>query len=75
LVVALRSLSPTAYSQEKEKEQIKGVLAEPADAADVREQIAVVEKLKTIVPDRARSSIFCPLPNNTWEKRERLLSC
>src|SRR6266850_3090655 len=58
LVVALRSLSPTAYSQEKEKEQIKGVLAEPADAADVREQIAVVEKLKTIVPDRGAVLYF-----------------
>src|SRR6266436_6610870 len=52
LVVALPSLSPTAYSQENEKEQIKGVLAEPADAAELREQIAVVEKLKTVVPDR-----------------------
>ena len=28
------------------------MLAEPADAAEVREQIAVVEKLKTVVPDR-----------------------
>src|SRR6266849_3002435 len=58
LVVALPSLSPTAYSQEKEKEQIKGVLAEPADAAEVREQIAVVEKLKTVVPDRGAVLFF-----------------
>src|SRR6266850_6103341 len=58
LVVALLNLSPTAYSQEKEKEQIKGVLAEPADAAEVREQIAAVEKLKTVVPDRGAVLFF-----------------
>jgi len=39
-------------SQEKEKEQVKGVFAEPSDAAEVREQIAIVEKLQTVVPDR-----------------------
>jgi len=58
LVAALLSLPYTAYSQEKEKEQIKGVLAEPADAADVREQIAVVEKLKPVVPDRGAVLFF-----------------
>jgi hypothetical protein len=51
LVIVLPGLSPTAHFQEKEKEQVKGVLAEPADAAEVREQIAIVEKLKAIVPD------------------------
>jgi SMP-30/gluconolaconase/LRE-like protein len=58
LVAALLSLPYTAYSQEKEKEQIKGVLAEPADAADVREQIAAVEKLKPVVPDRGAVLFF-----------------
>ena len=58
LVAALLSLPYTAYSQEKEQEQIKGVLAEPADAADVREQIAVVEKLKPVVPDRGAVLFF-----------------
>src|SRR6267143_6215156 len=58
LVVALLNLSRTAYSQEKEKEQIKGVLAEPADAAEVRQQIAAVEKLKTVVPDRGAVLFF-----------------
>jgi SMP-30/gluconolaconase/LRE-like protein len=58
LVIVLPSLSPAAYSQEKEKEQIKGVLAEPADAAEVREQIAIVEKLKTVVPDRGAVLFF-----------------
>src|SRR3979411_1699375 len=58
VVAALSSLPHAAYSQEKEKEQIKGVLAEPADAAEVREQIAVVEKLKTVVPDRGAVLFF-----------------
>ncbi len=57
-VVVLLRLPPTAHSQEKEKEQIKGVLAEPADAAEVREQIAVVEQLKTVVPDRGAILFF-----------------
>src|SRR6266436_3608457 len=58
LIAALPSLPLTANSQEKEKEQIKGVLAEPADAAEVREQIAVVEKLKPVVPDRGAVLFF-----------------
>jgi sugar lactone lactonase YvrE len=58
LVAALPSFPLTRYSQEKEKEQIKGVLAEPDDAAEVREQIAVAEKLKTVVPDRGAVLFF-----------------
>src|SRR6267143_7257836 len=58
VVAALSSLPHTAYSQEKEKEQIKGVLAEPDDASEVREQIAVVEKLKAVVPDRGAVLFF-----------------
>jgi hypothetical protein len=58
LVTNLSILPHTAYSQEKEKEQIKGVLAEPADAAEVREQIAVVEKLKPVVLDRGAVLYF-----------------
>jgi len=42
----------TAHSQEKEKEQVKGVAAEPTDAAEVREQIAQLEELKSVVPSR-----------------------
>ncbi|HEV1995792.1 MAG TPA: hypothetical protein VGR03_15780, partial [Candidatus Acidoferrum sp.] len=37
---------------------MKGTPAEPADAADVREQIAIVEKLKSIVPDRGAVLYF-----------------
>ncbi len=39
-------------AQEKEKEQVKGVLAEPLDAEAVREQITEIEKLKISLPDR-----------------------
>lgn len=41
-----------AHSQEKGKEQVKGVPAEPTDAAEVREQIALLEELEPAVPDR-----------------------
>ena len=50
--LCLLFLPLAAYPQEKEKEQVKGVLAEPADASEVREQIALLEKLKSEVPDR-----------------------
>lgn len=46
------TLSPAVHAQDNEKEQVKGVLAEPADAAEVREQMDALEKLKSVVPDR-----------------------
>jgi DNA-binding beta-propeller fold protein YncE len=58
LIAALSVLPLTAYSQEKEKEQIKGVLAEPDDAAEVREQIAAVEKLLPQLADRGAALYF-----------------
>lgn len=58
LLSALFCLPLAVYPQEKEKEQVKGVLAEPADAAEVREQIAIVEKLQPIVPDRGAVLYF-----------------
>jgi len=45
-------------AQEKEKEQVKGVLAEPADAAEIRRQIAIVEELQPVVPDRGAVLYF-----------------
>jgi hypothetical protein len=45
-------------SQEKEKEQVKGMPAESVDAADVRKQIAAIEKLKPVVPDRGAVLYF-----------------
>jgi len=51
-LAAVAFLPLTIYPQEKEKEQIKGTLAEPTDAAEIREQIAQLEKLQSIVPDR-----------------------
>src|SRR5439155_20267084 len=58
LSAALVRLPSTLYSQEAEKEQVKGVLAQPADAAELREQIAVVQKLEAAVPDRAAALYF-----------------
>jgi len=58
LLAGLACLPFAVHPQEKEKEQVKGVLAEPADAAEVREQIAIVEKLQTVVPDRGAILYF-----------------
>src|SRR5438445_13711656 len=54
LSAALVGLPSALYSQEAEKEQVKGVLAEPADAAELREQIAAVRKREAELPDRGR---------------------
>ena len=53
LSTVLVCLPFAARPQEKEKDQVKGVPAEPVDAPEIREQIAILEKLKPLVPDRA----------------------
>src|SRR5580765_4325716 len=58
LLAAVLSIPLACYCQEQEKEQIKGVLAEPDDASEVREQIATVEQLNTAVPDRGAVLFF-----------------
>src|SRR6266478_4382984 len=73
LIAALPSLPLPRILKKRNKEQIKGVLAEPADAAEVREQIAVVEKLKTVVPDRGAVLFFLSTANqHLGETREAL---
>jgi hypothetical protein len=57
-IAALSVLPLTAYSQEKDKEQVKGVLAEPDNAAEVREQIALVEKMLPQLADRGAALYF-----------------
>lgn len=57
-LAGLFCLPPAARSQEKESEQVKGVPAEPADAAEVREQIAIVEKLLPQLVDRGAALYF-----------------
>lgn len=42
----------------QQQEEIKGAPAEPADAAEVRRQIALVEKLEPALPDRGGSLYF-----------------
>ncbi len=64
LLTGFASLPPAVPAQEKEKEQVKGVLAEPADAAEVRKQIEIVEKLQAVVPDRGAVLYFLNLM--TW---------
>jgi len=55
---AFLQLPAALFAQEQEKEQVKGTFAEPADAAEVRKEIAAVEKLKPIVPDRGAVLYF-----------------
>jgi hypothetical protein len=52
----LASFSCLAHAQEKD--QVKGTLAEPADAPEVREQIASVEKLLPQLVDRGAGLYF-----------------
>jgi hypothetical protein len=57
----------------QEKEQIKGVPAEPTDADEVREQIAIAEKLKLVVPDRGAILYFlAAAKQHLGETREAL---
>src|ERR1700674_4606892 len=73
LIAALPRLPLITHSQEKEKEQIKGVLAEPADADEDREQSAVREKLKTAVPTPGPILFFLSTATqNLGETREAL---
>jgi hypothetical protein len=48
--------SSPAYCQDQE--DVKGAPAEPADAQEIREQIAVVEKLQRTLPDRGAALYF-----------------
>jgi DNA-binding beta-propeller fold protein YncE len=58
LLASFVCLPFAASPQEKEKEQVKGTLAEPSDAAEVREQIASVEKLLPQYVDRGAALYF-----------------
>jgi hypothetical protein len=58
LFAGILLLPLAARSQDKEKEEIKGVLAEPDDAAGVRAQIATVEKLLPQLADRGAALYF-----------------
>ena len=51
-------LAALVASWAQDQNQIKGTTAEPADAAEVREQIALVEKLLPVVPDRGGALYF-----------------
>ena len=60
-------------SHAQEKEETKGTLAEPLDAAEVRSQIALVEKLRDVVPDRGALLYFLSISKqHLGETREAL---
>jgi len=60
LVFAVLLLCPCVrHTQAQQQEEVKGSVAEPSDAAEVRKQIAVVEKLRDSgFPDRAATLFF-----------------
>ena len=58
LQAVLLCFSSATPAQEKEKEQVKGVFAEPADADEIREQIVIVERLQAVLPDRGAILYF-----------------
>jgi hypothetical protein len=57
----------------QDQEEIKGAPAEPADAREVREQIAAVEKLQSTLPDRGATLYFLAVARqHLRETREAL---
>lgn len=58
VVCLLGILFAPAYARSQDQEEIKGAPAEPADAQEVREQIATVEKLQLTLPDRGAALYF-----------------
>ncbi|HSS98878.1 MAG TPA: hypothetical protein VLK33_17705, partial [Terriglobales bacterium] len=60
-------------SRAQEKEETKGTFAEPLDAAEVRAQIALAEKLRDVVPDRGAVLYFLSISQqHLGETREAL---
>jgi hypothetical protein len=61
------------------QEEVKGTPAEPADAQEVREQIALVEKLQLTLPDRGAALYFLAAAkqhlNQTREALAHLKEC
>jgi hypothetical protein len=52
-------LGCSAFSaRAQDPDQVKGTIAEPVDSADIRQQIALVEKLKDVVPDHGAVLYF-----------------
>src|SRR5579883_2179169 len=47
-----------AFSRAQQADEVKGAPAEPADAAEVRSEIALAERLQSSVPDRGAVLYF-----------------
>ena len=57
----------------QEPEEVKGTPAEPADAKEIREQIALVQNLQTTLPDRGAALYFlAAMKQRLREDREAL---
>jgi sugar lactone lactonase YvrE len=58
LVVLLAVILSPQSARSQEQEEIKGVPAEPADAQQIRDQIAAVQKLQPTLPDHGAPLYF-----------------
>ncbi|MBS1839681.1 MAG: SMP-30/gluconolactonase/LRE family protein [Acidobacteria bacterium] len=58
IVLAAAMFSATTFAQQPQQDEVRGAPAEPTDAAEVRAQIAIVEKLLPTYPDRGAALYF-----------------
>ncbi|MGB6884292.1 MAG: hypothetical protein WBE10_09620 [Candidatus Acidiferrum sp.] len=58
ILLLLAGLFTPSTARSQDQEETKGVPAEPADAQQIREQIAAVQKLQSILPDRGAPLYF-----------------
>ncbi|MHB8610502.1 MAG: NHL repeat-containing protein [Candidatus Acidiferrales bacterium] len=73
-ILALSAVLLTASAaHSQDQEEIKGLPAEPADAQEIRDQIAAVQKLQHTLPDRGAPLYFLAVAKeNLRETREAL---
>ena len=65
------ALAPSAWAQEPE--EVKGAPAEPADAKEIREQIALVQNMQPTLPERGAALYFlAAMKQRLREDREAL---
>jgi hypothetical protein len=57
-LLAAALLSVPTFAQQPQQDEVRGAPAEPTDAAEVRAQIAIVEKLLPTYPDRGAALYF-----------------
>jgi len=80
LLIAIPIVGGAAGTASAQKpDETKGAVAEPSDAAEIRKQIAAVEKLQATLPDRASALFFLAAAKQhlgeTYEALKLLKEC